>query len=253
MRYKARVRVYWGRRPPHGHWTARRKTGPPCFSFTDTATLSGDNELRVVSVPMGHRFVCLALLGCILAANSSAAEPPGRGKLLVASRQLQGPAFAETVILLIHYEETGAMGLIVNRPTALTPSTALQGSPALAEYRGPLYLGGPVEQRRVLALVRSEQPPATAATVFAGVHVAPLSAELLAGAATDASRLRMYMGYAGWGPGQLDAELALGSWHVAPASDEVIFSDEPDSIWRRLLPAPRYRVANDPPDHSIGP
>ncbi len=201
---------------------------------------------------MGRRFLCLALVGCLLAVDLSAAEIPGAGKLLVASRQLQGPAFAETVVLLIHYDETGAMGLIVNRPSSLTPSSALPRLPGLADYRGPLYLGGPVEQRRVLALVRSEQRPATAAMIFPGVYFAPLSNELLASGAINPSRLRMYVGYAGWAPGQLDAELARGSWHVAAASAELIFSDEPDAIWRRLIPAPRYRVSNDLASHYSG-
>ncbi|UCG71909.1 MAG: YqgE/AlgH family protein [Chromatiales bacterium] len=194
------------------------------------------------------RFVaCLALAGCLLALDLSAAETPGPGKLLVASRQLQGPAFAEAVILLIHYDATGAMGLIVNRPTSLVPAEALPRLPALADYRGPMYLGGPVERRRVLALVRAEQPPATAATIIDGVHFAPLNGELLADTTMDASRLRLYVGYAGWGPGQLDAELARGSWHVMAASDELVFSDEVDDVWRRLIPAPRYQVSTELP------
>lgn len=187
-------------------------------------------------------FACLALAGGLLAADLSAAETPGRGKFLVASRQLQGPAFAEAVILLIHYDETGAMGLIVNQPTSLTPARALPRLPALANYRGSMYLGGPVDPRRVLALVRAEQPPASAATIVAGVHFAPLNDDLLEDAAMDVSRLRLYVGYAGWGPGQLDAELARGSWHVMAASDELVFSDEPDAVWQRLLPPPRYQV-----------
>ncbi len=200
---------------------------------------------------MGWRITCMVLGGWLLAADLSAAEAPARGKLLVASRQLQGPTFAETVILLVHYDATGAMGLIVNQPTAVLPSTALPRIPALADYRKPLYRGGPVEQRRVLALVRSPEPPATTATIVEGVHFAPLNDALLADSVTDASRLRLYMGYAGWGPGQLDAELEIGSWHMATASEALVFSDEPDTVWQRLVPAPLIRAATDSPGSSI--
>lgn len=188
-------------------------------------------------------FSVFVFAGVLLGGDLPAAEPPAAGKLLVASRELQGPTFAETVVLLVHYDDDGAVGLIVNRPMSITPAIALPRLPMLADYRGPLYLGGPVDRRRILALQRSKQPRDTAAMVFGDVYVRPLDEALLAEPLGDSSRLRLYVGYAGWGPGQLDEELARGSWHVASASEELVFSDAPDTVWRRLLPPPTYQAS----------
>lgn len=201
-----------------------------------------------------RRYVLILLLasGC-LAAELAAAEAPARGKFLVASRQMQGPAFAQTVILLIHYDESGAMGLIVNRPTEITPGRALPRVRELADYDGTMFVGGPVARRRIMALLRAAQPPADAANIIGAVHFSPLNNAVLAAPAPDPRNLRLYIGYAGWGPGQLDQELARGSWHVVPASEELVFSNEPDSVWRRLIPAPTYQVALDPLQVSASP
>jgi len=194
-----------------------------------------------------HRIASLLALACLaLASPLPAAGPVEPGKFLVASRQLQGPAFAEAVILVVHYDETGAMGLIVNRPTRLTPERALPRLRELAAYQGPMYHGGPVARRRVMALLRSDQPPADAARIIGAVHIALLNTALLAKPVPGPQNFRLYMGYTGWGPGQLDAELARGSWHVVDASEELVFADDSESVWRRLLPAPTYQVALDP-------
>jgi putative transcriptional regulator len=193
--------------------------------------------------------VLVAVLG-LVTGSVGAAELPGAGQFLVASRALNGPTFAHAVVLIVHHDDSGAMGLIVNRPTRLLAAEALPQLPLLAAYPGRLYLGGPVNQERVWALLRTDTPPHTAVEIFAGVYLTSLTEALASEAPGDASTMRLYVGYAGWGPGQLEGEMALGSWHVAPASAAAVFSTDPADLWRQLVPAPRYQVANDLP---VGP
>jgi putative transcriptional regulator len=192
--------------------------------------------------PMIHPWLISLVLACILSSGFAAAAEPAAGKLLVASRQMRGPTFGESVILLIQYSDAGAMGLIVNQPSTLEPARALPRLPQLESLDTPLYVGGPVARRRVSALVRADRAPAAAATILGRVHFSPLNDALLEEPLADHANVRLYMGYAGWGPGQLDAELARGSWHVVDADEDIVFSTNPADVWRRLVPARTYQV-----------
>jgi hypothetical protein len=94
------------------------------------------------------------------------------------------------------------------------------------------------------ALLRTDTPPDDAEPVFGAVHLASMDENLLE-SASSALNLRFFVGYAGWAPGQLERELAHGSWHVLPATEEVVFAKDPGSIWQQLLPAREYRVSID--------
>ncbi len=159
------------------------------------------------------------------------------GKLLVAARGLPDPNFAETVVLLADYSAQGAMGLIINRQSDVPLRRAfpqLKQAPGLSPT---FYLGGPVATTGVLALWRSDAPREDSRHLFADVHMVAtresLEALLTAGTAPD--RFRVYLGYAGWGPGQLEKETAVGSWHVLRGEGDLIFDPEPGSIWRRQI------------------
>ncbi len=162
--------------------------------------------------------------------------------LLVASLDLRGPIFAESVVLLLHYDETGALGLVVNRPSNRAPTEVLPQLGDLAT--GTLYLGGPVEIFTVRSLVRTDIPPNGAVHIFDQVYLAPFDATLLQGP-SDASRQRFFLGYAGWAPQQLEAEIARGSWHIRPATAELVFARNPSDIWQELVPRAEYRVSTD--------
>ena len=182
----------------------------------------------------------LLALGLSLApAVAALAEPPpGKGQFLVASRDMDDSNFAKTVILLLRYDTDGAMGLIINRPTTVLPEQVIPNVDGLRNYGGPLFVGGPVQLNVVTFLVRG------AATLERGAYVrddlqysgnSELLAELTA-SATDAGRLRVYAGYSGWAPGQLDGELARGGWHVVPGDTAVVFSESPEDGWEPLVP-----------------
>ena len=192
-----------------------------------------------------YRFpLVLALACCVISHGINAQEHLGKGKLLVATEVVQGQAFAESVILLLNYDATGAVGLIVNRPTEALPAQALPDLAGLDRYEGTLYWGGPVEPFTLRALLRSDAPLDNAVPIFDTVHLVPLDENLLGDASSNAN-LRFFVGYAGWAPGQLEQEMAFGSWHIVAATEALVFADDPGGIWRRLLPPPVHRVSVD--------
>jgi putative transcriptional regulator len=175
----------------------------------------------------------------------AAAEPdsrPASGKLLVATAEVQGELFANTVVLLLHYDETGAFGLVVNRPTDVQPVEVLGDDEAIAGYQGTLFWGGPVHMDSLRALQLTDSPHGEAEKIIDSVYLVSYE-EALEESPSDMSRLRLFIGYAGWAPGQLDSEMARGSWRVLPASSELVFDAEPRTLWSRLIPAHEQRAA----------
>jgi putative transcriptional regulator len=159
------------------------------------------------------------------------------GKFLVARRDLPDPFFAETVILLLQYDKNGALGLIVNRPTGIPVSRLLRDLEAARQRKDPVYLGGPVSPGGVLALLRSGAKLGDARHVFADVYLVS-SRQALEKAVSDRaepSALRIYMGYSGWAPGQLDGEMRLRTWHIFQGDPELVFHPDPESVWPRLI------------------
>jgi putative transcriptional regulator len=168
------------------------------------------------------------------------------GRLLVASRDLGDPNFAKTVILLVHYsEEQGAVGLVLNKRTDVPVSRVFQD---LAEAKGrkdPVYIGGPVELNSVLALLESASKPEKTTRVFGNVYLISNKdrlKETLASQA-EANVFHTYVGYAGWGAGQLEHEVELGAWHIMPAEVGTVFHADPDSVWEHLIRRTETQIA----------
>ena len=166
-------------------------------------------------------------------------QTPSAGSFLIASRWLQDPNFAETVIFLLEAGEQGAMGVIINRQTSLPASAALPHLEALQQRDDVLYAGGPVEPLKPIFLARTSSPPAASKMVL-GDEVFLLTSleavrELLEDETPGESSLRVFAGYAGWGPGQLEAEIARLGWHLMPASPDWIFAAKPLRVWSDLL------------------
>lgn len=212
---------------------------------------------------MKHIVTLLVLAACLLPTAAGADQRPAKGKLLVATEQVQGGVFYEAVILLLHYDATGAMGIVVNRPTDIEPAEVVDDIEAFSAYTGNLYWGGPVQMNSLRALMRTDTPPADAEAIVDTVHQVPVD-DALENAPADTARLRLFIGYAGWSAGQLDREMIRGSWHVLSASDEIVFTDDPHALWQRLAPPPvnnllaKMRAAPAPalqrePAHRIHP
>jgi putative transcriptional regulator len=154
------------------------------------------------------------------------------GNLLAASRELRDPNFFRTVILLVRHSAEGAFGLVLNRPTTTTLREVwgqIDDSPC--QYPGVLHLGGPV-QGPLMALHTEEF--ILEEEVLPGVYFSASTENLQRLVSGEHSPVTFFVGYAGWGEGQLEKELKEGSWLVAPATPAEIF-DQDDRSWDRLV------------------
>jgi len=193
-------------------------------------------------VRVGHgaltRTPLLAVLLLALASTDAAATRPelGRGKLLVASDGLVDPNFRQAVILLLEYERDGALGVVINRPTDVPLSSLLPDVSELSGRSDLAYVGGPVARDRMILLIRASAPPEASARVLDDVFITS-SLDVLRELSRDASaarRFRAYVGYAGWGPQQLDDEIARGDWSVTPGEPASVFAPDPAKVWSQL-------------------
>jgi putative transcriptional regulator len=164
-------------------------------------------------------------------------KQPGKGKFLVASRNLSDPRFHETVVLLIDYGAGGATGIIVNRPTKVTLAEVLPSMPGLKKRTDIVYYGGPVENNILLMLIQTGEKPVEAVRVFGDVYVSASknTLELMIGSQKTEKELRTYSGYAGWMAGQLDWEVSRGDWFIVRADAQSIFNSDAYGIWRELI------------------
>jgi putative transcriptional regulator len=182
--------------------------------------------------------VILGLLGVsTLLAQSRNPGDLGVGKLLVVPRNSQDPNFAESVVLLVHYAEDGTVGLMINRQTKLPVSRVLHDLKGSNNYSDPVYVGGPVQIEAVQALLQSRAGPHDATHLFGTVYLVSTKAELeKALAAGKASKdLRIYLGYCGWSPGQLENEVNRGGWYIFDGSQELVFDSNPSTLWSRMI------------------
>jgi putative transcriptional regulator len=181
----------------------------------------------------------LGLLGAWLLAAPALADAgdPAKGKLLVARRGMADPNFAETVILLLDYDEEGAMGLVINLPTELGVAAALPNLDSMKQAGQSVYIGGPVALGQMLLLVRTRQMPEDSLHIFDDVYLSssPALLDRLGRDGDEAPPFRVFAGHAGWSPGQLDGEVARGVWHVLPAESDWVFNEAPGELWRELI------------------
>ena len=162
------------------------------------------------------------------------AEDPGVGKFLVASRSLLDPNFSETVVLLVEYNTEGALGVIINRPTPVGIGEMVPDVDPAEGNEVTVGVGGPVAHWQMVLLYRSEVELDESQPVLDDVYFSA-SRSVLDSLMIDDREFRIYAGYAGWAPGQLDFEIDRGSWHVLPGDTESIFEVAPGELWRELI------------------
>jgi putative transcriptional regulator len=171
------------------------------------------------------------------AVPARADEDLAEGTILVADRKLKDPHFAQTVVLIVTYDERGAVGLVLNRQGEVPISELLAGVKDARSRKDTAFSGGPVEPMSVLALLRTREGPRGAQRV-AGDIWAILDQDLLKDALSahkSPDELRFYVGYAGWGPGQLETEMEAGAWRVIRGTADTVFDTQPDSLWDRVV------------------
>ena len=179
--------------------------------------------------------------------------PTVRGQLLVAGPSLLDPNFHRTVVLVCEHDENGAMGLVLNRPSPIPVDQAI---PELADAMpddDTLWVGGPVQTTSVVVLgdFSADGEPAMLVKESVGLVLPEADLERIS---TTVRRARAFLGYAGWGPSQLDGELERDDWIVAEFALDDAFTGEPERLWARVLERKggRYALlATMPPDPSV--
>jgi len=180
----------------------------------------------------------------------SGAEKFLKGQLLLDSGQLRGSFFQRTVVLICEHNAEGAFGLVLNRSSGnkIGEMVVADLPETLKEY--PLYLGGPV-QTSALSFLHSD-------TFLSDANVMPNlalghSLEALTDIAESFSptrKMKMFAGYAGWSPGQLEGEMARKSWLTHPASLELVLDTDPAVLWQNILQTmgPKYKLLSMMPE-----
>jgi putative transcriptional regulator len=164
-------------------------------------------------------------------------ENLARGKFLVAGRKLQDPNFSKTVLLLIRYGQDGAAGLVINRPSTVKVSTVIPEIKESDHRQETFYLGGPVEPNKVLLLLKTKKPPDESIQVFDNVYISSSRKELLRliENSNKNEKFRIYAGYAGWAPKQLESECDRGDWYIIAADTQTLFDKKSSEIWPALI------------------
>lgn len=209
--------------------------------------------LRMIAGPLWHVgrpaavAVVLLISGLSLsgagATTRMAADPQHvglAGQLLVARDELRDPRFVRSVIYIVHHGTTGAMGLIINRPIGDAPLSELleQAGSDGAGVKGRIrvHYGGPVESRQGFVLHTADYIIQGTEVVHNGFAVTARS-EILRAIGTGAGpRKSLFaLGYAGWAPGQLEAEIQSGAWEIVPADTALVFDDNAETKWERAM------------------
>jgi putative transcriptional regulator len=156
------------------------------------------------------------------------------GRLLLASTTLEDPNFLRTVVLIGLHSEEGALGLVLNRPSTSTVAAAVPQLEEMVDDAEPVFVGGPVQSSSIVMLAEFIDPEPAGLLVLGRIGL-PAPEASLEDLAAATSRRRVYAGYAGWGEGQLDAELDRGDWIEQDALPEDVFCEQPEGLWSSVL------------------
>jgi putative transcriptional regulator len=192
------------------------------------------------------RALCASLLLFAMSSPACADNAkPLTTMLLVAEAELRDPNFKGSVVLVMNNIAPAPAGIIINRPTSIAVSRLFPDLERLAQLDDKVYFGGPVEIETVSFLVRADAAPEHATEVLYGVYIST-NGELLRkllGRDKPMEGLRLFMGYTGWAPGQLEAEIARGDWTLAPAEASAIFDGKSERPWpERQTPDAAHRT-----------
>jgi putative transcriptional regulator len=176
--------------------------------------------------------VALALPGLAAAQQS---DPPN-GLFLVARPELEDPNFRQTVVLVTQARDYSTVGVILNRPSDVKLERLLRDDSLRGRYSDAVFVGGPVMPQVIVALFRSESaPPAPAFHVLKGLYLSLHPQNLRGLLEGSSTRYRLYTGFAGWAPQQLQSEMQRNGWYVLPADLETIFRKNMEGVWQELV------------------
>ena len=179
-----------------------------------------------------------ALLLALAAAAAAPAQQnlPANGLFLIAKPALADPNFARTVVLVTQTEDASTVGVIINRPSPLRLSQFLSQEFATQNYRDPIYAGGPVMRQVIVAVYRSETVPAAASFhILKNIYLTMHSDNIKLLLAAPEAQYRLYAGFSGWAPRQLESEFVRDGWYVLPADEAMVFRKDAAGLWEELV------------------
>ena len=196
-------------------------------------------SLRLFSLQLSGLLLCTLLVAGSVT-PSVGDERQVLGFFLVASEEIQDPRFKEAVILVTPHHGGEVVGEVVNKPTETAVSKLFPKSELKDEHSRQLYFGGPLSKQSLLFLINSKKQPEASLRIFDNVFLSADSKVLqqVLRHPRPFDGLRVFSGYAGWKPGQLEAEVEKGYWLLREADAEILFNTEPGLIWRKLLDRP---------------
>ncbi|GEM_PF-775426 len=189
-------------------------------------------------LPLVFRVLALALPMQAATMAHAAETTLANGVFLVAKPELRDPNFSQSVVLItLPRADRGPLGVIINRPLGRRFSELMPEAVNVPEKSDPIFFGGPVARTSLLLLVRAKEPPERSFHVLADLYLvtSPELIERLVKGQPLPGEARIYAGYAGWTPGQLQNEIARGSWYVTNADVDTIFASDPVVIWPQLI------------------
>lgn len=185
---------------------------------------------------MLRRLFAALLAASALAAHAQTPSAPPNSLLLIAKPTLLDPNFARTVVLVTQAEDASTVGVILNRPLQEKLQAFLPPDLSGENYKDRVYQGGPVMRRVILSVFRSATPPAAPAfPVLKGIYLTMHPVNIRALLADPAGQYRLYAGFSGWAPNQLQSEFMRDGWHVLPADAETVFRTDTGGMWEELL------------------
>jgi putative transcriptional regulator len=156
------------------------------------------------------------------------------GHLLLASPQLVDPSFVRTVIAVANHDDLGALGVVLNRPAEVSVSETVPDLAPVVSGDDRLYLGGPVQDDAIVVMAEFDDPGEPQLLITGAIGLVSERTEIGRLAAMEGRR-RAFAGYAGWSPGQLDAEIENDDWFVTEVMPDDLFSDAPTTLWSDVL------------------
>jgi putative transcriptional regulator len=177
----------------------------------------------------------LLVLGAVAPAVAQQNLPPN-GIFLVAKPTLGDPNFAKTVVLVTQAEDASTVGVIINRPSSLRLPQMLPPEFQAQNYRDAVFSGGPVMRQAIVAVYRSETVPEAAAFhVLRNIYLTMHPDNIKRLLAAPGARYRVYAGFSGWAPRQLESEFVREGWYVLPADEATLFRKSTEGLWEEMV------------------
>jgi putative transcriptional regulator len=177
----------------------------------------------------------ILVLACAACGQAFAQQRAPSAILLLAKPELADPNFRHSVVLVTRAAEGQTLGVVLNRPTDIEAASIVPRGATLGNYEDAVYFGGPVMPDVAVALFRSASPPPASLRVLERVYLTMNPDNVAALLDNEDAEYRLYAGFSAWARGQLEREIALGSWYVLPADEDVVLREDTAGLWEELI------------------